>query len=64
IEEAGLKGYRVGGAVVSGDHANFILNEGEATAKDILELILLIKDRVYKNSGLLLEEEIQIIGEE
>lgn len=64
IEEAGLKGYRVGGAVVSGDHANFILNEGEATAKDILELILLIKDRVYKNSGLLLEEEIRIIGEE
>jgi len=43
--------------------ANFILNRGEATAKDILELISLIKDRVYKNSGLLLEEEIRIIGE-
>ncbi len=63
IEEAGLKGYRVGGAIVSNDHANFILNEGEATARDILELIAHVKDRVCKNSGLLLEEEIRIIGE-
>lgn len=63
IEEAGLKGYRVGGAIVSNDHANFILNEGGATAGDILDLIAQVKDRVYKKNGLLLEEEIRIIGE-
>jgi UDP-N-acetylmuramate dehydrogenase len=63
IDEAGLKNVRVGGARVSPVHANFIVNEGGANAKDILSLISLIKDRVKQTSGVVLETEIKIIGE-
>lgn len=63
IDEAGLKNVRVGGARVSPRHANFIVNEGEANAKDILSLISLIKDKVRQTSGVMLETEIKIIGE-
>jgi UDP-N-acetylmuramate dehydrogenase len=63
IDEAGLKGVRVGGARISEMHANFIFNENSATAKDVLVLMSLIKDRVKQYSGVVLENEIIIIGD-
>ena len=62
IDKAGLKGKRVGGAVVSEKHANFILNDSSATASDILELITTIKLKVYKMFGIVLAEEIKYLG--
>ncbi len=64
IEESGLKDVRVGGARISPKHANFIVNEGEATARDVLALIGLVRDRVKEKFGLLLETEVCIVGEE
>jgi len=64
IEEAGLKGRRRGGAVVSEKHANFILNAGHATAGDILGLMKTVQETVYGRFGILLEPEVQIVGEE
>jgi UDP-N-acetylenolpyruvoylglucosamine reductase len=64
IDEAGLKGARVGGAVVSSAHANFIINDGRATAREVLELIELIRSRVRTVRGIELETEVEIIGEE
>lgn len=58
IEEVGLKGFQVGGARVSEVHANFIVNTGNATSKDILTLIELIKQKVWLKKGIMLEEEI------
>lgn len=63
IEEAGLKGYQLGGAQVSSKHAGFIVNKGDATAEDILNLINKIKDEVYKISGVQLEVEPRFLGE-
>ncbi|MBW2646178.1 MAG: UDP-N-acetylmuramate dehydrogenase [Deltaproteobacteria bacterium] len=63
IEEAGLKGYRVNDAQVSEKHANFIINRNKATAEDILGLVNIIQDSVYKKSGILLEPEVVIVGE-
>lgn len=63
IERAGLKGLRIGGAYVSCEHANFILNRGDATAAQIRRLIETVRDRVYAESGVRLEEEIRYIGE-
>jgi UDP-N-acetylenolpyruvoylglucosamine reductase len=63
IEELGLKGTRVGGAVVSDVHANFIVNEGDATAKDVLGLIEVIRQRARAVRGIELETEVEIIGE-
>lgn len=59
IERSGLKGLRVGGAVVSDKHANFIINDGRCTAKDIETLISIIKNAVFAQYGVLLEEEIR-----
>jgi UDP-N-acetylenolpyruvoylglucosamine reductase len=64
IDEAGLKGARVGGAVVSSVHANFIVNDGRATAGDVLELIDVIQTRVRAAKGIELDTEVQIIGED
>lgn len=64
IEESGLKDVRVGGARISAKHANFIVNEGGATAKDVLALIDLAKDRVKALHDVELETEIKIIGED
>jgi UDP-N-acetylmuramate dehydrogenase len=58
IDELGLKGTRVGGAVVSERHANFIVNRYQATAVDILKLMDFIRERVLKAYGLELEEEV------
>src|SRR6185369_16167279 len=52
IDELGLKGTRVGGAVVSNEHGNFIITEGKATAKDVLELIELVKKRAKAERGI------------
>jgi UDP-N-acetylmuramate dehydrogenase len=58
IEEAGLKGFQIGGAQVSGKHANFLINTGTATAKDISDLIAHIQKTVKSKSGVDLETEI------
>jgi UDP-N-acetylmuramate--L-alanine ligase/UDP-N-acetylenolpyruvoylglucosamine reductase len=63
IDELGLKGARVGGAVVSGVHANFIVNDGTATARDVLALIDLVRERVNRAHGIHLETEVEIVGE-
>ncbi len=63
IERTGLKGTRVGGAEISLKHANFILNKGNAKAKDILTLIDMIKDRVQEQFQVRLECEVIILGD-
>ncbi|MBI2559856.1 MAG: UDP-N-acetylmuramate dehydrogenase [Planctomycetes bacterium] len=60
IEQAGLKGQRVGGAIVSEKHANFIINTGNATAVNVLELVDAIKGDVLRKFNILLELEIQV----
>ena len=64
IEELGLKGLAVGGARVSELHGNFIVNEGKATASDVLELIAAIRERARKERGIELESEVMILGTE
>lgn len=61
IDEAGLKGYSVGGAQVSEKHAGFVINRGGATAADVKKLVSDIQDAVYKNSGVEIKCEIKII---
>ena len=63
IESVGLKGHRIGGAVVSSLHANFILNEGSATARDLEELILHVQAMVERMHGVRLVPEVRIVGE-
>ena len=63
IDELGLKGTRVGGAVVSQEHGNFIINDGKATARDVLDLIALLKAKVKAARGIDLHTEVEIIGE-
>ena len=64
IDESGLKGYSIGGAQVSEKHAGFIINTGNATAKDIINLINYVKEKVYEKFGKTIEEEVRIIGED
>ena len=61
IDECGLKGYQIGGAQVSEKHAGFIINKGNATSKDVEELIKYIKQKVYEKFGKEIETEIEII---
>jgi UDP-N-acetylmuramate dehydrogenase len=63
IERAGMKGARVGGAQVSEKHANFIINEGDATASDIEQLIDKVRAAVRADSGIELELEVRVLGE-
>ena len=63
IDECGLKGYKIGGAKVSEKHAGFVVNDGDATAKDIIDLIEHIKQTVYEKTGKKIELEVEIIGE-
>lgn len=63
IESCGLKGHRVGGAVVSEKHAGFIVNTGGATCDDVLKLIEEIQEVVLKKTGVMLECEIKAVGE-
>ncbi len=64
IEELGLKGVRVGKARLSEKHANWIVNEGGASSKDVLVLIGLIRDKVKELTGIRLETEVKVVGEE
>lgn len=63
IEQAGLKGSRIGGAEISGKHANFIVNTGNAKAADVLQLIQYVQEKVKRKFGYTLETEITIVGE-
>ena len=63
IDQAGLKGTAVGGAKVSEKHAGFIVNFDRATTADILQLIGIVKDKVFKCSGVELESEVRFVGE-
>jgi UDP-N-acetylmuramate dehydrogenase len=64
IDEAGLKGYTVGGAQVSEKHAGFIVNKGGATAKDVYELMDYVRHAVYEKSGVVLAPEIILLPED
>lgn len=63
IEQTGLKGFSVGGAQVSDKHAGFVVNTGDATAKDVLDLIECVQDRVFKKHNVKLLPEVRILGE-
>ena len=62
IEECGLKGHRIGGAVISARHANFIENEGGATSADAIALMAEARRRVHERFGLELEHEVRFLG--
>ena len=62
IEQAGLKGARVGGAQISEVHANFIVNRDNATAQDVLELINMARSKVYEAYGIELQPEVRFLG--
>ncbi len=61
IEEAGLKGLRVGDAQVSEKHAGFVINRGRATSRDVLALMEKIQDKVQEDTGIRLEPEVRIL---
>ncbi|MEK7461820.1 MAG: UDP-N-acetylmuramate dehydrogenase [Patescibacteria group bacterium] len=63
IEQCGLKGKRIGGALISEKHANYIVNTGNATARDVREMIAFIQEEVFKKTGYKLESEVGFIGE-
>ena len=62
IEEAGLKGYRVGGAAVSEKHSGFVINEGGASCEDVLAVMRHVREYVYERSGIMLEPEVRLIN--
>jgi UDP-N-acetylmuramate dehydrogenase len=64
VEELGLKGYRIGDAQVSEKHAGFIINRGQATARDVLALIQYVREQVQTTFGVWLETEVRVIGED
>jgi UDP-N-acetylmuramate dehydrogenase len=63
IEECGLKGHRIGGAVISSRHANFIENAGGATARDALALMAEARRRAHDRFGVVLEREVELLGD-
>jgi UDP-N-acetylmuramate dehydrogenase len=63
IDRAGCKGATIGDAQVSDKHANFIVNKGNASATDVFELVRLVQKRVFDSSGIILEPEIEFLGE-
>lgn len=63
IEQAGLKGEQIGGAAVSDIHGNFIVNQGDATTDHVVELIKRVKDRVMQTHGVILEPEVNLLGQ-
>jgi UDP-N-acetylmuramate dehydrogenase len=64
IDELGLKGFRIGDAEVSQVHANFIVNKGKAKASDVISLMRIIEERVFKERNIVLEPEIRVVGRE
>ena len=63
IERAGLKGTQVGEARISDEHANFIVNLGDARTDDVRRLMQLVQDSVWERSGVWLEPEVRMLGE-
>ena len=63
IEEAGLKGCRMGQAMISDRHANFIINLGKATAEEIINLMEMVERKVYEKKGISLEREVRVVGD-
>jgi len=63
IEEAGLKGVRIGQAMVSDRHANFIINLGRAKAEEVIRLMEIVEKKVYEEKGISLEREVKVVGE-
>jgi UDP-N-acetylmuramate dehydrogenase len=63
IEEAGLKGFRIGQAMVSDRHANFIINLGKTTAQDVIHLMECVERKIYEEKGISLEREVRVVGE-
>jgi UDP-N-acetylmuramate dehydrogenase len=63
IEEAGLKGFRIGQAMVSDRHANFIINLGKAKAEEVIRLMEFIGKKIYEEKGISLEREVKVVGE-
>ena len=63
IDEAGLKGLRIGGAVVSEKHANFIVNDQRGTASDVRRLAERVRDEVRRRHGVVLQLEIEFAGD-
>ena len=62
IEESGLKGYRAGGAEVSEKHAGFVINKGGATTEDVLAVMRHVREKVFEDSGIMLEPEVRLIN--
>ena len=63
VEQTGLKGFRVGDAQVSEKHAGFVVNRGNATAAEMLELCRQVQEKVYEAHGVRLEPEVRFVGE-
>ncbi len=64
IEDAGLKGFRIGGAFVSEKHAGFLVSDGSATASDMIALISAVREKVYEKEGVLIECEVKYLSSE
>ena len=64
IEDAGLKGFTIGGAMVSEKHSGFVINKGGATAKDILDVINNVEEKVKAQFGVELHPEVRVLGED
>ncbi len=64
IDKLGLKGARLGGAMISREHGNFLVTEGLATARDVIGLMCLVRQKVREATGIELESEVQVIGED
>ena len=63
IEDTGLRGYQVGGAKISDKHCGFVINTGDATAADVVQLIRDVQDKVYEKFQVRLETEVRFLGE-
>lgn len=63
IEDSGLKGYRIGGAMVSEKHSGFVVNTGDATCRDVMALMEHIQNTVFEKFGVKLEREVKVLGE-
>ncbi|MGQ9646780.1 MAG: UDP-N-acetylmuramate dehydrogenase [Thermodesulfobacteriota bacterium] len=63
IEEVGLKGYRMGQAMISDRHANFIINLGKASAEEVIHLMEMTEKKLYEEKGISLEREVRVVGE-
>ena len=64
VDAAGVKGTRIGGAMISEKHGNFFVNLGEARAADVLALVALARERVRATAGMTLELEIRVVGDD